>query len=408
MDKEAGTSVTEIQIDPQREAALLRKLDTRIIPVLSAIYFLSFLDRNNIGNAAISNMPDNLIGGNRLSTLVSCVYATYCVFELFMGVLAKRFSARRMLCIGTSLWGLISFCQAFTRNSYGALVFLRLALGAAEATFFPTASVFIVTYYKREEQARRWSYIFVASACSGAFSGLIAYGIQHISAGKWESWQYLFAIEGGMSLVAAPIVYLLIPERLEQAWFLTSEDREIVQLRYSANLDYERIEPLSRDDVKQAFGDIKIWVSTLYEFLGNLTLYGFSTFIPIIIKGMGFTSVRAQLMTVPVYSWAAIAYIVGAHMSDRMRRRGVFLIAFNTIACVAYVLLISIPTHHLARKRGSLVRCLTRVARYFSVFVLATSAYAITSLNLTWQNNNISRSYKRGTPESPFATRLTL
>lgn len=91
-------------------------------------------------------------------------------------------------------WGIVIVCTGFA-NSYASLIVLRLLLGAFESGLFPCLALYLSSFYRRKEQARRVAYLFVASALSGAFGGLLAYGILRIDGGGRKPWQWLFISE---------------------------------------------------------------------------------------------------------------------------------------------------------------------------------------------------------------------
>jgi MFS family permease len=80
--------------------------------------------------------------------------------------------------------------------------------------------------YRREQVGRRISYIYLCLALSGAFGGLIASGLIRIESGPIVGWQYLYIVEGALTIVAGPIAYFWIPKELPQAWFYKPEEKE--------------------------------------------------------------------------------------------------------------------------------------------------------------------------------------
>lgn len=113
--------------------------------------------------------------------------------------------------------------------------------------------------YRRTEIGRRMSYVFTCSAMSGAFGGLIAYGLVNIQNGSLAGWQYLYLVEGIISLAFAPIAYFWIPNRVDQAWFLNSEEKKLASIRYAINKDhYDPSETFRWTEVRRALWDWKV------------------------------------------------------------------------------------------------------------------------------------------------------
>jgi MFS family permease len=130
----------DVYVDPVIEKRILRKLDYHLAPIFMSLYFLSYLNRSNIGNAAVAGMNDQLnLSPGDYSTAVSVFYATY-VGLIFPIVLAlRKIKPHRAITVMSIAWSLVTIGTAFCK-SYGALVACRLLLGACEAGFFPCIS----------------------------------------------------------------------------------------------------------------------------------------------------------------------------------------------------------------------------------------------------------------------------
>ena len=138
--------------DPEFERRVLRKLDFRLAPLFAVLYFVAYLDRSNIGNAAIAGLTEELgLSGSQYSTAVSVFFATYVAFEIPVVLAMKKLKPHRaisMMCLG---WSIVTIGTAFVKK-FGDLVAVRLLLGLCEAGFFPCLSLYITMVYKREEQ----------------------------------------------------------------------------------------------------------------------------------------------------------------------------------------------------------------------------------------------------------------
>lgn len=130
----------EIFVDPVIEKKILRKLDLHLAPIFMSLYFLSYLNRSNIGNAAIAGMNDQLsLSPAQYSTAVSVFYATYVglIFPIVMTL--RKIKPHRAITTMATAWSLVTIGTAFCK-SYGALIACRLLLGVCEAGFFPCIS----------------------------------------------------------------------------------------------------------------------------------------------------------------------------------------------------------------------------------------------------------------------------
>jgi len=141
---------------------------------------------------------------------------------------------------------------------------------------------------------------------------------------------------------------------------------------------------MDKSEVKLAFCDPKVWLSGACQFCANTCSFGFSTFLPVIIRGFGYSSIRTQLLTVPVYIWASAVYLFIAFCSDYFNRRAFFMVPLALVTLVGYAMLLGVSMS----STGVL---------YFATFVTATGIYCCVGLNVTWVINSNAGYFKRAT-----------
>ncbi|KAF7195009.1 putative transporter C11D3.18C [Pseudocercospora fuligena] len=388
LDKNVSVDVdaaaSELTIDPAAEKKLVRKLDLWLSPMMVLVFLVSYLDRSNIGNAAIAGMNEDLhLDGNKLNVAVTVFYVTYITFEIPSSLILKKARPSRLIPAFILLWSFVVVGSAFMKN-YATLLASRLLLGAFESGLFPCLTLYLSTFYKPIEQAQRVSYLFVASALSGAFGGLLAYGLTRLN-GVLEGWRWLFLVGGLISVAVGLGCLLLLPDTFEKAWWLNENDKKLMRIRHSLNTIYQgESEVFDREEVMLAFKDPKVWLSSFCQFCANTCSFGFSTFLPTIIKGFGFSAVRTQLLTVPVYIWASIFYLTIAWLSDYARRRAFFMVPLALVTAVGYCMMLGVELSNTA-------------VLYFATFVTATGIYCCVGLNVTWNSNSNAGYYKRAT-----------
>ncbi|GJC87898.1 putative transporter C1002.16c [Colletotrichum liriopes] len=167
-----GTMAIE-SLDAEAEKKLLLKLDVYFVPIIMVVYLTCFLDRTNIGNVRVAGMPEDIGATTQeFSTAISIFYATYVVFEPPWTIMMKRITPRLLLTGLCIIWSLSTVFSGFIHN-IGGLYAVRLVLGACEAGLFPALNLYLTMVYKRDEQAKRVSYLFVCSAIAGAFGGCL-------------------------------------------------------------------------------------------------------------------------------------------------------------------------------------------------------------------------------------------
>ncbi|KAI5918379.1 major facilitator superfamily transporter [Camillea tinctor] len=377
---------TDLTVDPGAEKRLLRKLDTFLAPMCVVFFLVAYLDRSNIGNAAIAGMTEDLeLTGNRLNVAVTLFYVTYISFEIPASLVLKKARPSRLIPFFIISWSAVIIGAAFVQ-SYAGLIATRLLLGVFESGLFPCLTLYLSTFYKKEEQARRISYLFVAAALSGAFGGLLAYGLTGLhGASGLAGWRWLFLVEGIISIVVGLVSIFMLPDSFETAWWLHEDEKVLMRIRHEQTKVYlGESEVFDKSEVKLAFKDPKVWLSAGCQFCANTCSFGFGTFLPVILKGFGYDSVRTQLLTVPVYIWASVIYIVISFMSDHFNRRAVFMVPMALVTAAGYSMMLGVPM----ASTGTL---------YFATFLTATGIYCVVGLNVTWVSNSNAGYFKRAT-----------
>ncbi|KAE9373598.1 putative MFS transporter [Stipitochalara longipes BDJ] len=387
--RDVNTSVE--QMDREREEHLIRKIDFRLIPLVILMYLFSFLDRVNIGNARLYGLEKDLRmapNGNQYQIAVSILFVTYCLFEVPSNLLLKKISPSRYLAIIGIVWGLIASLSGLTRTYHGLLA-CRVLLGLFEAGLFPGLITYLTLFYNKRAMALRVGYLFVAAAIAGAVGGLIAYGIGFMDGvGGYRAWRWILIIEGLPSIVVGILFWILMPNDLDTATFLSSEDRAFLVMRRECEVGQTAsAQKFHWDDVKDGASDWKVWSFCIAQFGGDTMLYGFSIFLPTIIHGIGtWTVPQAQGLTIPVYVLGACTYLVVAWISDKSQQRALYACLFCSISIIGYGLLIS--------NGGSKVH-------YTGCFLVAMGLYVAVGIPLAWLPTNLPRYGKR-----TFATGL--
>jgi MFS family permease len=226
----------------------LKKVDYRLVPLLSLLYLVAFIDRSNIGNAKIAGLEDDLnLEGLRYNTVVTAFFVSYGLFEVPSNIVLKlwRPSSRLIftyyrahdanmkpvwIAILMFSWGLVMTLMGIV-SSYGGLIAARFCLGIAESGFFPAGQytymrTFLVTesnihsatylltiWYRRYEVQKRMAVFYTAASLSGAFSGLLAYGIEQMDGiSGLGGWQWIFILEGLVPVAMSLVVWKLLPD----------------------------------------------------------------------------------------------------------------------------------------------------------------------------------------------------
>lgn len=382
-DNELSHGSSSALLDPAKEAKMMRKFDIFAVGMLGILYLLANLDRSNIGNAQIAGMPDELgLTGNQYGNAVTLLYATYVPFELPVAVMLKVIGPKYLLTLCAAAWGLVCLCTGFIQNWQG-LYTCRLLIGFFEAGLIPCINVYLGMVYKKSERGKRSSVIFAFSAIASAFGGILAYALTQIKTSTYfTSWRALFIFEGAITLFAAPFFYFIFPHEPREAWFLTPEEKEMMRLRYELDPHWGIDEEFTWSAVLSALIDPKWHAFWVFQFSVDVSLYGFTTFLPKIINGLGYSSVQANLLTVPIYFWGLCTFLFTAYMSDRQGVRGYWIAGPLVCLVVGYAILISVDSLGV---------------RYFACFIAVMGIYPTTGMSMMWLQDNAAQHFKRAT-----------
>lgn len=357
------------------------KVDLWLIPWLSLLYLLSFLDRTNIGNARLAGLEDDIgMKTGDYNLALTIFFISYAVFEPLTNALLKRLTPRVFFTGIIIAWGIIMTLMGIVHNTAGLLA-ARFFLGVAEAGLFPGVNYYLGCWYKRSEIGVRSSLFFSAAALAGSFGGLLAAAIAKMDGiGGLDGWSWIFILEGLATVIAGLFCWWMVFDWPDTAKFLNPDERIRVQRR----LILDRQGRIAEDfDKRHIYAALKDWKTYGYMviYMGCLTpLYAFSLFLPTILGGMGYEGTQAQLLSVPPYAVAAALTVAVGFIGDRTQWRGYCNMATVSIGMIGFILLLATDNPEV---------------QYAGTFLGAAGIYPTISNTLSWVNNNTEGSLKR-------------
>ncbi|KAI0267288.1 MFS general substrate transporter [Gloeopeniophorella convolvens] len=377
-------------IDPAVLRRATLKTDLYLIPIVGMFYLLSFLDRSNIGNARVAGLTKSLkMTDHQFSTALTITYVPYIIMELPMNLLMKRLGANVTLPIMVILWGMVCACQGAV-HSYHGLLACRFFLGALEGGLFPGIVLLLSNFYKRHAMQFRFALMFSVTSLAGAFSGLLAFGIQNLNGKRGiAGWQWIFILEGVFTTVFGIFTLFVVPESPKNIKFLTQEERDAYCRALAedwsgdADSDGKYEEVFSWSEVTSVFTNAPhVLMLALPLFFSGVTLYGLANFTPTIVNALGHSANRTQLLTVPPYACSFVFSIAAAYFCDKYKSRGVMAAACALIASAGYALFLGSKNKH---------------TDYGALYLQIVGVYAIAPCLSTWNANNVQPHYRRAT-----------
>lgn len=381
------------QID---EKQLVRKIDRHLLPIFTILYLLSFLDRGNIGNAKIEGLAEDLsLLGNQYNMCLTVFFLFYASMEVPLNMILKRTPPNIYIPLTVVLFAVAMIAMGTVKN-YAQLLATRGLLGMFESALFPGISYMLSMYYRKNELLVRQAVFFSAASMAGAFSGLLAAAISKMDGvGGYEGWRWIFILEGLATFVAGVVAFWFFPVFPQKATFLSESEREYVLHRvlHSSNsadqISAGGAKVLGEDgghhkgQLLVALKDWQCWFQLLSYIGILLPLYAISLFTPTIIRSLGYTSTKTQLMSVPIYIVAAICAVAQGFASDRAGLRSPFLL-FN-FACMAVGYIVCLACDPATNAKGV----------YAGIYIAAIGIYPAIPISIVWNANNLAGAYKR-------------
>ncbi|KAJ9145114.1 MFS general substrate transporter [Pleurostoma richardsiae] len=366
----------EICIDPEEERRLVRKIDFRVMPLLFLMYFFNSLDRNNLGAAKTDGIDKDLnFTKYQYNILVSVFYIPYCALTVPANMLTRKLSARWTLPSYLVFWGCTVILSPACKN-FGGLATLRILLGVAEAGFGVGGVFYLTQFYKRDELAKRIALFYGSQTVSGAFSGLIAFGLFQVK-GKLHGWQYLYLVEGALTITIGLVALAFLPQPPHAAKFLNEREREICRLRSLRDASQAVGVKLQLRDFFAPLKDWKLWAWSFIAFCFGVTNASVGNFTPLIVAKLGYSTVKTNLYTVAPYLVSAILLFAMATSSDYFRERTYHLVSAFTMSCVGFIIIASIDVEsHIG-------------VAYFAVFLIVGGCFTPSILFHSWHQNNV-------------------
>ncbi|PLN85668.1 MFS general substrate transporter [Aspergillus taichungensis] len=309
-ETKSGTMLREV--DHEAETTYVRKVDFILLPLLCL---------SNLANAKTDGLEKDLhFKNNDYSLIVLLFYIPFGLCDLPWNLLLKRYSGRIMLSFMTVVWGILALCQCAAK-SFGGMLAIRIILGVFEAGFFAGATFYFTLFYTRGEMGFRLAIMQSFAVLASAFSGLISFGVFQINEPAVKGWQWLFIIEGAMTLLCGLVGFWWLPDGPSTAWFLTERERAAATARLLRDTSSEVDTGLNIKECFQSWNDWKFPVWCLITFTYPVAYATAMNFFPLIVQRLGYSAVKTNLWTVAPNMVGAVVLLAVAKSSDHFRER---------------------------------------------------------------------------------------
>jgi ACS family tartrate transporter-like MFS transporter len=343
------------------EQVVMRKILWRIFPFLFLLYVVAYLDRINVGFAALQLGQQIGLSDQAYGLGGGLFFAGYLLFQVPSNLALQRIGVRRWISVIMIAWGLVSASMLFLTGAKSFYA-MRFLLGLAEAGFFPGILFYFRSWFPEKTRARVIATFLTAGPISGIIGGPLSgaiLGMQNVLG--LAGWQWLFLIEGLPAVFLGAAAFFVILDRPENAVWLNPSERDwLVATLNDEDRGRVNLSVLDPDGSQErdlghstqpgrfdAFADPRIWVFAFIYFALNTCAYGIALWLPISLRSVtGVSNLMVGLLSTIPYIAATIAMVTYGLHSDRTgeRRWHTALAA----SCSALALLIAGYSHGAA------------------------------------------------------------
>jgi ACS family tartrate transporter-like MFS transporter len=321
------------------ETATIRKLRIRLLPFLFALYIVAFLDRINLGFAALTMNRELAITSQQFGLAAGIFFWGYFLFEVPSNLILHKIGARVWIARILITWGTVATLTGFVHSAHQLYV-ARFALGLAEAGYFPGIVLYLGYWFRQREKAQAIALILMgiplASVLGAPISGFI---LDHVHWLGFSSWRWLLILEGTPAVVCVSLTFVLLPNRPAEARFLMEEEKAWIADQLERE-DQQKRAARSISAVRTLIHP-RVWHLACIGFGHGFATYTFSFWLPQIMKSAlagQSNTVVGFLITIPNLL-GLIAMIIVSRHSDRTLERRYHMATSAALAGIALLLL---------------------------------------------------------------------
>ncbi|EXJ73474.1 uncharacterized protein A1O5_03235 [Cladophialophora psammophila CBS 110553] len=342
-----------LAISPSESREVLRKIDFCVIPLMGFCYLLQYMDKLALSSATLLGLLRDLdLHGSQYSWCSAIFYFGYLTWSWPSSYLIVRFPTGKYIAMTVCLWGGVLMCHGAVHD-FGGLMAARFFLGVGEAAVAPGFALITGMFYTRKEQPLRQGAWFAGNSLANIFGGLVAYGIGQIQTSSLADWRLLFLILGGITSAYAFVLYLFLPDSPDKAVFLDEKQQQIALRRTietkTGLLDNDNFVP---NQVIDALTDPPLWLLVLYTVSVNLANGGLTSFGALVIKGFGFSDLKALLIQMPIGVSQLIFLLLTSSFATLLPSARLVLMIINTLTSMVGMTMVYECKGRAARMAG--------------------------------------------------------
>jgi ACS family tartrate transporter-like MFS transporter len=319
-----SSPMTHTDADEAYARELFGRIGMRVVPVLLAAFVISYIDRVNVGFAAITASADLGMSAADFGFGAGLFFISYMIFEAPSNYLLEKVGARIWLARIMICCGIVSAAMFFVSNKTEFNI-ARFTLGVVEAGLFPGVVLYLTYWFPKRFRARYISMFAVgiplSSVIGSPISGLL---LNMDGVLGFKGWQWLYVLEALPAFVVGVLIWILLADTPDKAKWLTPEEREYVKRAVASERAAEPDQGAHRASLLQQLkllGDSRVILFALVFFGTGVPSYGLGLWLPQIINGFGLTTFETGLLAAVPFICGSIAMIVWGRHSDRTGER---------------------------------------------------------------------------------------
>jgi len=318
------------------EQQTMRKVYLRLLPFAILTYFFCYLDRINVGFAALTMNKDLGLDPSMFGMAAGAFFWGYCLFEVPSNMIMEKVGARIWIARIMITWGILSGATALCTGPKSFMT-VRFLLGLAEAGFFPGIVLFFTYWFPDRHRARIVSGFMLALPIAVALGAPLSTGLMELN-GLWglAGWKWMYLAEAIPTVLIGIAVLFYVTDRPAQAKWLSEQER--TWLTSVIEGERRRVETFHGISLLRSFWNPKVLLLSLNYFGIVTASLGMLIFLPQIIKQLGFTNMQVGWVTMIPYLFASVSMLTWGWISDRMGERRWNLACASTVSCAGLIL----------------------------------------------------------------------
>ncbi|SNB66689.1 MFS transporter, ACS family, tartrate transporter [Arboricoccus pini] len=294
---------------------IVGKVAWRLLPIMGLLYLVAYVDRTNVGFAALTMNADLGISATVFGWAAGIFFLGYMLFEVPSNIIMEKVGARFWIARIMVSWGIVAGAMMFVQGPW-SLIVLRFLLGIAEAGFFPGMILYLTYWFPARYRARYVALFAIAMPLSSVVgSPISALLLQMHGFLGLVGWQWLFLVEAVPAILLGFVVLRILPDGPKEAYFLTPDERD--WLAGELETEHHHVRAHGHLGIAKVLVDWRIWALIAIYFGQNVASYGLSFFMPQIVKGLGFSTLTTGFVAATPYVVAIVAMVLVGRSVDR-------------------------------------------------------------------------------------------